>query len=247
LKLLDVEHGSRHFGGVRALDDVSFSLETGERRGIIGPNGAGKTTLFNVISGTVRPTRGRIMFLGKDVTRMPAHRRAALGLVRTFQITNLFRSLTVQENVLLALQVRHTFRFSFTRPLTSDRHLLPRARALMEPWGMWDKRDIDVCNLSYGDQRQLEIILALCQEPKLLLLDEPTAGLSSAESSSTVAMIEALPRDVTILFIEHDMDTAFRLAERIMVLHVGRLLTLGYPADIKNDQQVQKIYLGEEQ
>jgi len=246
LKLLVLENGSKNFGGVRALNDVSFVLEAGERRAIIGPNGAGKTTLFNLLSGLLRPSTGRILFLSKDITKMPAYQRAVLGLARTYQITNLFFSLTVQENVLLSLQAMNTFKFSFLRPLTSDKHLLPRAQSLLEPWDMWDKRDIEVRNLSYGDQRQLEIILALSQNPKLLLLDEPTSGLSSAETTTMVSMIEALPQDITVLFIEHDMDTAFRLAKQVMVLHLGKVLTLGSPEEVKSHTQVQKIYLGEE-
>jgi branched-chain amino acid transport system ATP-binding protein len=246
LELLTLEKGSKNFGGVQALNNVNFSIELGERRAIIGPNGAGKTTLFNVISGLLKPSSGRILFLSKDITRMPAHRRAALGLARTFQITNLFPSLTVKENTLLSLQAPNTLKFSFLRPLTSDKYLLPRAQGLLEQWGMWDKRDIEVRNLSYGDQRQLEIILALSQNPKLLLLDEPTSGLSPAESTTTVSMIEALHHDMTILFIEHDMDTAFRLAKQVMVLHLGRVLALGSPDEIKRNSQVQKVYLGGE-
>jgi len=246
MELLTLEKGSKTFGGLQALNNVNFSIEPGERRAIIGPNGAGKTTLFNIISGLLRPSAGRILFLGEDITRMPAHRRAALGLARTFQITNLFPSLTVKENMLLSLQAPNTLKFSFLRPLTSDKYLFPRAQDLLEQWGMWDKRDVEVRNLSYGDQRQLEIILALSQNPKLLLLDEPTSGLSRAESITTVSMIEALQQDVTILFIEHDMDTAFRLAEQVMVLHLGSVLALGPPDEIKRNSQVQKVYLGEE-
>jgi branched-chain amino acid transport system ATP-binding protein len=245
LKLLVLENGSKNFGGVRALNNISFVLEAGERRAIIGPNGAGKTTLFNLLSGMLSPSTGRILFLGKDITKMSAYKRAVLGLARTFQITNLFLSLTVQENVLLSLQAMNTFKFSFLRPLTSDKHLLPRAQSLLEPWDMWDKRDIEVRNLSYGDQRQLEIILALSQNPKLLLLDEPTSGLSSGETTTMVSMIEALPQDITVLFIEHDMDTAFRLARQVMVLHLGKVLTLGTPEEVKSNTEVQKIYLGE--
>ena len=246
MELLTLEKGSKNFGGLQALNNVNFSIEPGERRAIIGPNGAGKTTLFNIISGLLRPSAGRILFLGEDITRMPAHRRAALGLARTFQITNLFPSLTVKDNMLLSLQAPNTLKFSFLRPLTSDKYLFPRAQDLLEQWGMWDKRDVEVRNLSYGDQRQLEIILALSQNPKLLLLDEPTSGLSRAESITTVSMIEALQQDVTILFIEHDMDTAFRLAEQVMVLHLGSVLALGPPDEIKRNSQVQKVYLGEE-
>ncbi len=246
MKLLTLENGTKEFGGILALSDVNFHLNEGERRAIIGPNGAGKTTLFNLISGMSRPTAGRILFLDRDITKMPPHRRTAMGLARTFQITNLFFNLTVQQNVLLSLQVSDTLKFSFLRPLSSDRHLIPQVRRLLEPWSMWDKRDTEVRNLSYGDQRQLEIIMALSQNPRLLLLDEPTSGLSSAETATMVSMIERLSRDITILFIEHDMDTAFRLAEQVMVLHLGRVLTLASPEEIRRNRQVQKIYLGEE-
>jgi branched-chain amino acid transport system ATP-binding protein len=245
--ILTVENASRKFGGVHALEDINFSIESGERRAIIGPNGAGKTTLFNLISGMLSPTTGRIFFLEKDITKMRPHKRAAFGLARTYQITNLFSSLTVQENVLLSLQVEHTFGFSFRRPLTADNYLVPQAQRLLEPWGMWEKRDVEVRNLSYGDQRQLEIIMALSQNPRLLLLDEPTSGLSSAETATVVTMVEALSADITILFIEHDMDTAFRLAQKVTVLHLGRVLTSGSPEEIKGNTEIQKIYLGEEQ
>ena len=246
MRLLTLENATKDFGGIRALDDVNFHVIAGERRAIIGPNGAGKTTLFNLISGMSRPTMGRIFFLDQDITKMPPHRRTAMGLARTFQITNLFFNLSVEQNVLLSLQVSDTFKLSFLRPLTADKHFIPQVRRLLEPWDMWDKRGIEVRNLSYGDQRQLEIIMALSQNPKFLLLDEPTSGLSSAETATMVSMIETLSRDITILFIEHDMDTAFRLAEQVMVLHLGRVLTLGSPEEIKCNKQVQKIYLGEE-
>jgi branched-chain amino acid transport system ATP-binding protein len=247
LKILTLENISKSFGGLQILNDISFSVEAGERCGVIGPNGAGKTTLFNLISGMLQPSGGKIVFSGKDITGLPAHRRAALGLARTFQITNLFPRLTVKESVLLSLQAMHAFKLAFTRPLTSDKQLLPKAKNLMEPWGMWDKRDLEVRNLSYGDQRQLEIILALSQNQKLLLLDEPTSGLSSAETATVVSMVESLPESITILFIEHDMDTAFRLAQRVLVFSSGTLLTMGSPEEVKNDIRVQKIYLGAEQ
>jgi branched-chain amino acid transport system ATP-binding protein len=247
LKILTLENISKSFGGLQILNNISFGIEAGERCAVIGPNGAGKTTLFNLISGMLQPSEGKIVFSGKDITNIPTHRRAALGLARTFQITNLFPRLTIKQSVLLSLQAMDTFKLTFSRPLTSDKRLLPRAQSLLEPWGMWDKRDTEVRNLSYGDQRQLEIILALSQNQKLLLLDEPTSGLSSAETTTVISMVETLPEGITILFIEHDMDTAFRLAKRIMVLSSGTVLTMGPPEEIKNDTQVQKIYLGAEQ
>lgn len=241
---LQVEGLKMNFGGLQALVDVSLTLQEGERRAIIGPNGAGKTTLFHLISGLMPPSGGRIYLFGQDVTRMPAHRRAALGLARTFQITNLFFNLTVQDNIILALQGRERTRFSLLRPLTSYRRLLSRAEALMEKWGLADKGQELVRNLSYGFQRELEVVMALAQEPKLLLLDEPTGGLSPAETAAAVAMLKQLPAHITVLLIEHDMDVAFAMADRITVLHVGQVLAEGPPEEIRDNPRVQEIYLG---
>jgi branched-chain amino acid transport system ATP-binding protein len=233
------------FGGLRALDDVSLSLESGERRALIGPNGAGKTTLFHVISGLIRPSKGRILFFGGDVTKMSLHRRAALGLGRTFQITSLFFPLTVEENLLLSLKaLDSTIRNISLRTIRSYKHLLSHTESLLRQAELWDKRQLPVRNLSYGEQRKLEILLALAQNPKVLLLDEPTCGLSSEEVTTMTSMIKALPRDVILLVIEHDLDVAFELTEQVTILNAGKILAEGSQEAVRGNPEVQKVYLG---
>ncbi len=243
---LTVEHLTKDFGGVRAVDDVSFSVKPGERLAIIGPNGAGKTTLFQLLSGMIPPTRGRIYVFGQDITDLPAHRRAALGIGRTFQITNLFLNLTVLDNTLLALEASGLTRFNLIRPLSSYRGLIGRAEAILSERGLWERRDVPVRSLSYGEQRQLEIILTLSQNRPLLLLDEPTCGLSPEEAQGFVSMIRGFPRDFTVLLIDHDMDVIFDIAEKVMVLHYGQRLVFGSPEEVRSNAQVQEIYMGVE-
>jgi branched-chain amino acid transport system ATP-binding protein len=243
---LVIDRLSKHFGGLQALHDLSLEIQPGERRAIIGPNGAGKTTLFNLIGGQLSPSSGRISLFGREVTKLPPFRRAALGLARTFQITALFPNLTVMENMLLAVQALDSVRFVLYRPLTSYKHLLSKARSLLEQWNLWEKRHALVRQLSYGEQRQLEILLALAAMPKLLLLDEPTAGLSVAETPLVTALIQHLDPSITVLLIEHDMDVAFQVAQHITVLHQGRLLADGSPEVIRKDPTVAEIYLGVE-
>jgi len=211
---LQVEQLSHSFGGLLALSDVNLAVAPGERLAIIGPNGAGKTTLFNIVTGIFRPSAGRIRLLGQDVTRLPPHRRAQLGLARTFQITTLFPRLTVLDSVLLA------------------------------EWGLADRCHAVTGRLSYGEQRQVELILALAGAPKVLLLDEPTAGLSPAETASVAEMIRRFSRDTTILLIEHDMDVALELVDRVTVLFQGRVLAEGSKEKIRSDPEVAAIYLG---
>jgi len=244
LRPLVVEGVSKNFGGLQALERVSLQLEEGERRALIGPNGAGKTTLFHLISGALRPTEGRIYLFGKEATRMPPHRRAALGLARTYQITNLFPNLTLKKNLLLAAQGLEPTKFDLLRPLSSYKHLMAKVERFLEEWGLWDQREALVRNLSYGAQRQVEILLALVQQPKLLLLDEPTGGLSPAETVAVANMIRSLPANITVLLIEHDMDVAFDLVERVTVLHLGRVLADGPRDEVRADERVQDIYLG---
>jgi branched-chain amino acid transport system ATP-binding protein len=241
---LQVEGVSRSFGSLQALLDVDLSVEAGERRAIIGPNGAGKTTLFSIISGTMPASSGRVRLFGRDITRMPPHKRALLGMSRTYQITNLFPSLTVLENVLLGIQAHRPMKLAMHRPRTTYGSLYTKAQEILDTWGLWDSRDIVVRNLSYGEQRQVEILLALAGEPKVLLLDEPTAGLSTAETQTVTNLIRGLPRDMSILLIEHDMDVVFDLVDRITVLHMGQLLAEGTPQEIQADQSVTDIYLG---
>ena len=241
---LGVESLSHDFGGLRALHRVSLAVSPGERLTILGPNGAGKTTLFNVITGLIHATEGRIRLFGRDVTAFKPHRRARLGLGRTFQITTLFPRLTVLESVLLAVQGADSARFTLHRPLSAHRHLFERAETLLGEWGLLEQRHVPTRELSYGEQRQIELILALASAPRVLLLDEPTAGLAPAETAAVTAMIRRLSRDITTLLIEHDMDVALDLADRVVVLFQGRILAEGTPKTIRDNAEVAAIYLG---
>ena len=235
---------SKEFGGLRAVDGVSLTVGAGERRAIIGPNGAGKTTLFNLISGEIQPTAGTVHLSGVDVTRYAPHRRAGLGLARTYQITNLFPRLTALENCLLAVQALTPAKFHLHRGMRRYPAFFERARAVLEAVGLADKEGEAVRNLSHGEQRQLEIALALAGSPKLLLLDEPTAGLSPAESHAMTALLKKLDPAITLLVIEHDMDVAFALTDRITVLHYGKVVADGLSHEVKASALVQEIYLG---
>ena len=241
LSLSDV---SKAFGGLRAVDGVSLQVKPGERRALIGPNGAGKTTLFSLISGEQPPTDGRIMLFGRDVTRLAPHRRAALGLARTYQITNLFPRLTALQNCLLAVQALSPVKFHIHRALARYPALFERARSVLDAVGLGDKAEETVQNLSHGEQRQLEIALALAGAPQLILLDEPTAGLSPAESHMMTALLKKLDSAITLLVIEHDMDVAFELANRVTVLHYGKVVADGLAEEVKANPLVQEIYLG---
>jgi len=243
---LTIDNVSRNFGGVAAVAGISLNIEEGERRVLLGPNGAGKTTLFHTISGNVMPSAGRIALFGFDITRQRPDRRARLGLARTFQITNLFPRLTVLDSVLLALGGVAGDRLQLVEPPTRQRTRYGEASRLLDRWGLAGTAGRIVRTLSYGEQRQLEIALALAGKPRLLLLDEPTAGLSPAETRRVVGLVRELPRDMTILMIEHDMDVAFELADRIAVMHQGRLIAEGDEAAIRANQQVTDIYLGAE-
>jgi branched-chain amino acid transport system ATP-binding protein len=244
LKALEVQALTKNFGGLRAIRDISLEIEEGERRAIIGPNGAGKTTFFHLISGFLFPTSGRLSLFGREVTHLQAHRRAALGMARTFQVTNLFQKLTLFENILLGVQARKWSRFCFYRRVTGFRDIVYETERLLKEWNLWGKKDALLKNLSYGEQRQIEVIMALATKPRLLLLDEPTAGLSPAETISVTAIIKGLPREITTLLIEHDMDVAFDIAEKITVLHFGSILAEGSPEQVKGDPKVTEIYLG---
>ena len=226
------------------MDDVELTVRRGERRALIGPNGAGKTTLFNLISGELPVTSGTITLFGQDVTAMLPHRRAALGLARTFQITNLFPSLTVLENCLLAVQALSPVKFAMHRPLRGYGDLHERARQTLVAVGLADQAATRVRNLSHGEQRQLEIGLALAGAPRVLLLDEPTAGLSPAESQHMGRLLGALDPAITMLIIEHDMDIALEVARHVTVLHYGRVIADGTREEIRVNPLVREIYLG---
>jgi branched-chain amino acid transport system ATP-binding protein len=242
---LGLQNICKHFGALRAVEQVSMDIQQGERRAVIGPNGAGKTTLFHVVSGILPPTAGSIHVFGHDVTNLPTHKRIGLGMARTFQITNLFRRLTVEHNVFLALQALTPTKLSMFRPLSAYKDLQHTADQLLDEWNLTDRRNALVTELSYGEQRTLEILLAVSQKPKLLLLDEPTAGLSPAETASAAETIRHLPRDISMLLIEHDMDVVFDLCDTMTVMHLGEVLATGDPASVRGNPQVQEIYLGE--
>ena len=241
---LVLEHVSRHFGGLKAVDDVSLTIQPGARHALIGPNGAGKTTLFNVISGELPATEGRISLFGADVTRLAPHQRAARGIARTFQITKLFPNLTVVENMLLACEALDRRKLAMHRAVSSYGDLTQRAADLVDQFGLSGRTHEFARNLSYGDQRKLEVALSMAGRPRLLLLDEPMAGLSAGESGSMHAILEQLDPAVAVLLIEHDMDIAFAFAERVTVLHQGRVLTEGHKDEVSANRGVQQIYLG---
>jgi len=243
-RCLVLEELTKEFGGLVAVDHLNLEIGAGERHAIIGPNGAGKTTLFNLICGELIPSEGEVVFFDEDVTRLATHKRIALGISRTFQINNLFPKLTVRQNVLLAAQGLERTKYVMYRPISSYNYLHDKTKSILEEFDLWQKRDILVNNLSYGDQRQIEICLALIENPKLLLLDEPTAGLSRAESNTFTKSLKKLNSEMTILLIEHDMDVAFELVENITVLQMGALVASGTTEEIKTNQKVQEIYLG---
>ena len=239
-----LENVSRDFGGLRAVGNVSLAIAPGERHALIGPNGAGKTTLFHLISGELRATEGRIILFGDDVTSLPPHRRAVRGIARTFQITNLFPNLTVMENLLLACEALEPRKFSMLRPLSSCADLNQKAANLLKEFGLWELRGESAKNISYGDQRKVEVALSVAGKPRLLLLDEPMAGLSTGESESMQRLLHKLDPAITILLIEHDMDVAFAFAQNITVLYQGRVLTSGPKDEVRANPAVQEIYLG---
>jgi branched-chain amino acid transport system ATP-binding protein len=234
----------RRFGGVYAVRDVDLDVHPGERRALLGPNGAGKTTLFNVVSGEFPPTAGRVELFGRDVTTMPARTRAKLGLTRTFQTSRLFLGLTVEDNLYLAVL---GVRGGHLRPVRlpgRDGPLRQRARDLAERVGLEGQLGTVVGSLSHGEQRQLEVGMARAGDPKIMMLDEPAAGLSRGERLALTELLLTLERDVTLVLIEHDMDVALRVAERVTMMHDGRVIVEGTPAEIRANQLVHDLYLG---
>jgi branched-chain amino acid transport system ATP-binding protein len=244
MEALSVKDLSKHFGGVVAVDRVSFELRVGERVAIIGPNGAGKTTLFNLINGQISATEGRTYFFGQDITSFPTHVRANLGMARAFQIISLLQNLTVMDNALLTLHGTKPSRFNMVRPIREFGEVLENAAHALKTVGLLEKRDEKVKNLSYGEQRRLEIWLGLAMRPKLLLLDEPSAGSTKEESADIINIIKNLGPDITALIVDHDMDMVFEVAERIIVLHDGKIIADGTPREVQTDQKVREIYMG---
>jgi branched-chain amino acid transport system ATP-binding protein len=241
---LELKGLCKSFGGLRATRNVTLKVMPGDRKAIIGPNGAGKTTLFNVITGIYPATSGNVILFGQDVTTWPSHRRTAMGMARTFQVTSLFPKLTVLDNVLLAIEGLRPSKFVMWRFLSSYKDVYDKAHQLLEQVAFLDRKDVEARNLSHGEQRQLEIVLGLASDPKILLLDEPAAGLSSGESTEMTEFLSKLDPKLAILLIEHDMDVVFDVADEISVLHFGEILETGSPERIKKSPRVQEIYLG---
>ncbi|MCX5301235.1 ABC transporter ATP-binding protein [Streptomyces sp. NBC_00193] len=240
--LLELRGASRHFGSFRALDEVDLTVRAGARHAIIGPNGAGKSTLFGLISGTLPATAGTIHVDGRDVTRLPVHRRVGLGVAATFQHSSLFLRETVLENVLLAVVRRTGSRFGSRA--ASRAAAIAKAHELLDRVGLPSRHGLTAAELSHGERRQLEVAVALGTEPRLLLLDEPAAGMSPAETARLTELIAALPREVTVLLIEHDLDMVFELADTVTVMHLGRHLKTGSPDEVRASAEVQTAYLG---
>ena len=245
--LLRVDNLSKRFGGIVATDNLVFNIAEGELHAVIGPNGAGKTTLIAQLSGQRSPDSGRIQFAGSDITAMPMHARSALGLARSFQITSLFLDLSVLDNVALVVQAHAGHSFHFWRDARREAELRDPARAALARVGLGARANLPASALSHGEHRQLELAMALASRPRMLLLDEPMAGLGPEESARMVAMLRELKKELTILLVEHDMEAVFALADRITVLVYGRVIATGKPEDIRSNGQVRDAYLGEQE
>ena len=244
--LLRAENLVRRFGGIVATDHLSLDIARGELHAIIGPNGAGKTTLISQLIGQLRPSGGSIRFAGEDITQLPAWRRSRLGLARSFQITSLLRDFTAADNVALAAQARDGHSFRFWGNARKEKHLRDAARSALARVGLDHRADVLVSALSHGEQRELEIAVALATRPQLLLLDEPMAGLGATESARMVKLLADLRREVTIILVEHDMNAVFALADRITVLVYGRVIASDVPAAIRLNEEVKRAYLGDQ-
>jgi len=236
----------KSFGGLTATDNLSLEVAEGEIHAVIGPNGAGKTTFVNLLSGLMKPDAGDILFEGRDITRLSAPARVRQGLARSFQITSIFRDFTVLENVMLSVQAGQGHSFRFWAPAAKDESLRGPARELLEKVGLGDRIDVVAGNLAHGEQRQLEIAISLATHPRLLLLDEPMAGMGPEESQGMIDFLKALKGEYTMLLIEHDMDAVFALADRITVLVYGQAIATGTPDEIRGDAAVRAAYLGDD-
>ena len=246
MSLLEVRGLTKRFGGLVATDRLDLSVAEGELHAVIGPNGAGKTTLIGQLAGTLRPDAGSIVMQGVDVTRRSAHTRVARGIARSYQVTNVFRRFTALDNAALAIQACSGSSFRFWRPAARETALFERAQALLDRVGLRERADVPAGALAHGEQRQLEVALALASQPRLLLLDEPMAGMGPDESERMLQLIASLKGRVTIVLVEHDMDAVFRLADRLSVLVYGRVLATGTPPEIRANADVRQAYLGAE-
>ena len=244
--LLRVKGLVRRFGGIVATDHVSLDVARGELHAIIGPNGAGKTTLISQLTGHLSPNAGTMSVAGRDITNMPAYRRSALGLARSFQITSLLLDFTAADNVALAAQAHDGHSFRFFGDARKERGLREKAQAALQRVGLAGRADVLVSRLSHGEQRELELAVALATKPQLLLLDEPMAGLGVTESARMVKLLQELRKEVTIVLVEHDMEAVFALADRITVLVYGRVIASGMPSEIRQNEEVKRAYLGDQ-
>ena len=242
--LLIAKKLTKKFGALKATDELSLEVHSGEIHAMIGPNGAGKTTAIGQLSGELKSDGGTIFFSGRDITRLPMHKRAHLGLARSFQITSIFLSFTAQDNVAMAIQAHDGHSFRFWKPARTDPKLQDPAREVLDKVGLAHCAQIVAANLSHGEQRQLELAMALATNPSLLLLDEPMAGMGLEDSSQMIDLLKSLKGDVTILMVEHDMDAVFALADRITVLVYGKTIATGTPERIHTDPAVRQAYLG---
>lgn len=243
---LHIQNIHKDFGGLKVLTGVDFKVREKERHAVIGPNGAGKTTLFNIISGKFKPSSGAIIYNGGDISGRPAHLLSRTFLARSFQITNVFQELSVFDNILSGVRSRFGLRYSFLKRPSADRRLCESAEAIIEKVGLGDVKDQPASSLSYGQQRALEIGITLSIDPELILLDEPTAGMTREETDRAIKMIDQVTAGRTLIIIEHDMEVVFSLADMISVLHYGTILTTDTPQTIRCDQRVKDAYLGEE-
>lgn len=243
---LHVQNIHKDFSGLKVLIDVDFKVRKKERHAVIGPNGAGKTTLFNIISGMFKPSSGAILFKGNDISGKPSHALNRLGVSRSFQITNVFQELSVFDNILSGVRSRQRLRYNFFRRPAMNNTITEKTEAIIDRVGLTDARDEPVNSLSYGQQRALEIGIALSSDPELILLDEPTAGMTREETDHAIKMIDQVTAGLTLIIIEHDMEVVFSLADTISVLHHGTILVCDAPDKIRCDQRVKDAYLGED-
>jgi branched-chain amino acid transport system ATP-binding protein len=242
--ILEVKDLYKHFGNLTAVNGINLSVDKGKRHAIIGPNGAGKTTLFNLLSGRFRPSQGQILFRGQDITGMPPYRISRLGIARSFQIINVFPQLSVFENIHAVLMSKHHIRYHFLRNLKKWKNVTEETFPLLEQIGLLDKKDALAGFLSYGEQRALEVGLTIASDPELILLDEPTAGMSMDETRQAIKLIDRVTKGKTLVIIEHDMEVIFSLADLITVMQYGEVVTTGAPEEIRKDQRVKEAYLG---
>jgi branched-chain amino acid transport system ATP-binding protein len=244
--MLEVKGLIKHFGALRATDGIDFEVREGETHAVIGPNGAGKTTFISQLAGNLRPDAGTVRFAGTDITTLPAPKRARLGLARSFQITSVYPEFSALDNVALAVQAHSGHSFRFWYPARRDPSLVEPAERVLDQVGLSQRKNVLAANLAHGEQRQLEVAMALATGPRLLLLDEPMAGMGTEESQRMIALLQKLKQQKTIILVEHDMDAVFRLADRISVLVYGRVIATDVPDRIKMNEEVRRAYLGED-